>query len=204
MFAGDKGTLRVPVTSNDHPGVTCFVWVAGRPSLDLCNTRRGDVELLGTPEDLSRWIVEAGLSLGTFEVGDTELRAARSLRDALRPALVGGDGPVVAALAATWLDGVPGRLCVEQPTLRPRFRPAGATSRCALVRAVLDALELVREQPGRVRECAAEDCTAIYLDTSRNGSRRWCSMRGCGSRAKAAAYYRRHRGITPAAEPQTR
>ena len=63
--------------------------------------------------------------------------------------------------------------------------------------AVLDALDLVRETPGRVRECADRRCPVVYLDTSRNRSRRWCSMEICGARAKASAYYRRHR------EPET-
>ena len=58
---------------------------------------------------------------------------------------------------------------------------------------MLDALELVRDRPGRVRECAAPHCAYVYLDTSRNRSRRWCSMEKCGARAKASAYYRRHR-----------
>ncbi len=58
---------------------------------------------------------------------------------------------------------------------------------------MLDALDLVRDSPGRVRECADPECPVIYLDTSRNRSRRWCSMEGCGARAKASTYYRRHR-----------
>jgi predicted RNA-binding Zn ribbon-like protein len=44
----------------------------------------------------------------------------------------------------------------------------------------------------RVKECpGADDCGWLFYDTSRNGARRWCSMEGCGSRAKAGAYYRR-------------
>ncbi|MBW8872916.1 MAG: CGNR zinc finger domain-containing protein, partial [Leifsonia sp.] len=37
---------------------------------------------------------------------------------------------------------------------------------------------------GRIRECSAEDCRLVYLDTSRSGTRRWCSMHRCGNRAK--------------------
>lgn len=43
----------------------------------------------------------------------------------------------------------------------------------------------------RVHCCAEPDCGWVFLDTSKNGSRRWCSMAGCGSRAKARQYYRR-------------
>jgi predicted RNA-binding Zn ribbon-like protein len=44
---------------------------------------------------------------------------------------------------------------------------------------------------GRVRECAREGCDWLFVDTSKNRSRRWCSMAMCGSRVKAQRYYRR-------------
>lgn len=43
----------------------------------------------------------------------------------------------------------------------------------------------------RVRECAGTDCGWIFLDTSRNRSRRWCDMEDCGNRAKARRHYKR-------------
>ena len=42
-----------------------------------------------------------------------------------------------------------------------------------------------------VRMCAAEDCGWLFLDTSKNHSRRWCDMKGCGNRAKARKYYKK-------------
>ncbi len=47
----------------------------------------------------------------------------------------------------------------------------------------------------RLRECAGPDCSWLFLDRSKNGSRRWCDMRACGNRAKA----RRHRARQTAA-----
>lgn len=45
----------------------------------------------------------------------------------------------------------------------------------------------------RVRECADEDgCGWLFYDTSRNRSRKWCSMESCGNRAKARRHYHRH------------
>jgi predicted RNA-binding Zn ribbon-like protein len=44
----------------------------------------------------------------------------------------------------------------------------------------------------RVGECPS--CGWLFLDTSRNGTRRWCSMATCGSRDKMARYHRRRRG----------
>ena len=46
---------------------------------------------------------------------------------------------------------------------------------------------------GRVRECDGARCTWLFQDSSRNRSRRWCSMESCGNRAKARRYYRRAR-----------
>ncbi|WP_312630257.1 CGNR zinc finger domain-containing protein [Pseudofrankia sp. BMG5.37] len=48
-----------------------------------------------------------------------------------------------------------------------------------------DALDLVTSPAiERVHECAAEDCRALFLDSSRPGTRRWCSMNICENRAK--------------------
>ena len=47
---------------------------------------------------------------------------------------------------------------------------------------------------GRVRECASDTCGWLFVDTSKNGSRRWCDMADCGNRAKARRHYRRQKG----------
>jgi predicted RNA-binding Zn ribbon-like protein len=51
-----------------------------------------------------------------------------------------------------------------------------------------DAIEL-RSTPmrARVKECAGADCTILFLDTSRPGTRRWCSMEVCGNQVKSAS-----------------
>ena len=46
----------------------------------------------------------------------------------------------------------------------------------------------------RVRECVREGCDWLFVDLSKNRSRRWCSMNTCGSRVKARRYYQRKRG----------
>jgi predicted RNA-binding Zn ribbon-like protein len=43
----------------------------------------------------------------------------------------------------------------------------------------------------KVRECEAGNCYWLFLDNSRNRSRRWCSMSSCGNREKARRHYRR-------------
>jgi predicted RNA-binding Zn ribbon-like protein len=65
------------------------------------------------------------------------------------------------------------------------------------------ALELLGSRElERVRECPGlGDCGWLFLDTSKNGSRRWCSMEGCGSRAKMRRQYARRREAGPGTEP---
>jgi predicted RNA-binding Zn ribbon-like protein len=53
---------------------------------------------------------------------------------------------------------------------------------------------LVGPDSVRVRACANEKCRWLFLDDSKNGSRRWCSMQACGNRAKAHRHYLRKKG----------
>jgi len=51
---------------------------------------------------------------------------------------------------------------------------------------------LISDKLERVRQCADDrGCGYLFVDTSRNRSRRWCSMESCGNRAKAHRHYRR-------------
>jgi predicted RNA-binding Zn ribbon-like protein len=50
----------------------------------------------------------------------------------------------------------------------------------------------------RIRQCANPQCLWMFVDDSKNGSRRWCSMKYCGNRAKARRHYMRHRSHSPA------
>ncbi|MHA2393484.1 MAG: CGNR zinc finger domain-containing protein [Promethearchaeota archaeon] len=50
---------------------------------------------------------------------------------------------------------------------------------------------LVSNKLNRVRRCISEECGWLFLDMSRNRSRRWCDMKGCGNRMKARRFYER-------------
>lgn len=52
---------------------------------------------------------------------------------------------------------------------------------------------LTSAECSRVRLCAGDGCGWLFLDTSRNRSRRWCDMADCGNRAKARRHYHRTR-----------
>jgi predicted RNA-binding Zn ribbon-like protein len=168
------------------------VRAVGHPVLELCNTRLGERESWASPAGLADWLLAAGLADERLGVSEADLAEAIALRESLRSILLTPGAPGLAEIAERWLDDAPGRLCVERRTLETRFAPGAGSVRCALVPVVLDALELARRHPGRVRECAGARCTTVFLDLSRNRSRRWCSMARCGARAKASAYYQRH------------
>jgi predicted RNA-binding Zn ribbon-like protein len=107
------------------------------------------------------------------------LARAASLDGALRP----DDIDTVNLFAAT--PDIP-------PVLDGGSRQAGRSSARptqALSSIARDAVRLFGpEAGGRIRECSADDCGYIYLDTSRSGNRRWCSMQRCGNRAKVRAH----------------
>lgn len=47
-----------------------------------------------------------------------------------------------------------------------------------------------------IKKCENDQCVLVFRDTSKNHSRRWCSMAHCGNRAKSAAFYRRKKSHT--------
>ena len=61
--------------------------------------------------------------------------------------------------------------------------------------ATVAALLRATARPGwpRLKACRGDDCRWVFVDGSRNTSRRWCDMANCGNRAKAATFRDRHR-----------
>ena len=55
---------------------------------------------------------------------------------------------------------------------------------------------LTSEQLDLVRECEGAGCGSLFLDTSKNHRRRWCSMESCGNRAKVNRHYQRKKQAT--------
>jgi predicted RNA-binding Zn ribbon-like protein len=54
---------------------------------------------------------------------------------------------------------------------------------------------LVATEIKRVKSCADTECGWLFLDVSRNRSRRWCDMSDCGNRAKASRFYKKKRSM---------
>jgi len=61
---------------------------------------------------------------------------------------------------------------------------------------------IVAAQSGRIRTCASPDCDAVFVDLSRNQSRRYCDSRTCGNRAHVAAYRSRRSGNRQPMQPR--
>ena len=194
--------------------------VGGHVALDLVNTvdprvpgATGGNEHLRSPDELLEWALEVEL-LDADEArrvaaawaagrGVTALDATRELREAtyaVMLALLGqGDaGGSLDLLTRRWAeaaarsslslvppDGADGRLRIgTDPALLIPDRLAHA------------AVDLVRTVDlARLKVCPLDDggCGWLFLDHSRNGSRRWCSMDDCGARAKARRLTARRR-----------
>ena len=61
-----------------------------------------------------------------------------------------------------------------------------------MVEAALAFVDVIRaDEYDRVRICAADDCDGVYVDFSKNGSKRYCDIGNCGNRMNVNAYRRR-------------
>ena len=200
-----------------------FRIVGGHPALDLVNTVAPRVaggvdderDYLPTPDELLAWgrrtellsdaevaAVGAGWSSapGTAEQA---LHATVEIREAVYTVLSRRDESAEVAAALELLT-----LRWSAAAARSVLVPGGAvaellvgTSPALMIpdRLVDAAVELLRTVDLRqLRACPIEDggCGWLFLDKSRNGSRRWCSMEDCGTRAKIRKLSERRRSAT--------
>jgi predicted RNA-binding Zn ribbon-like protein len=154
-------------------------------------------ERLLSPADLSRWCVESGCVATAPHCSAADLTRAKELREAIQRS-----GESLAAARTTSSSDLK---IINRAAARPPLAPelvAGATK----VRWVGSGLEAVlstvaRDLIGifdsplrdRVRICENEECGVPFVDTSRAGIRRWCSMSTCGALIKKRAYRERLR-----------
>jgi predicted RNA-binding Zn ribbon-like protein len=205
---------RLKVGKMDEPDTYQFEFTGGDLCLDFTNTADGDVnnewhERLNDYADLVAWARQAGALTDAeaarllAEAEQSEAQAATVLNGAIElrftlyrifSALAADDRPEAAdlvrlnaalAAALTHLRVIPHD---------DHFDWGWAADGLArpLWPVVYSAAELlVSDQTGRIHECAGDTCSWLFLDTSRNHSRRWCDMKGCGNRAKARRHYQR-------------
>ena len=192
-----------------------FLFVANKPILDLLNTKPvladGPTELLSDVRALERWLIASGMMISSKTKAIVRswrhsaeaaafLEQLIAFRERLREAVVrieNGSSPTDAFLAEV------NSLLLQHPrhtslhkrdgtvVQEPLFEPSKPTD---LWEPIIDATaELLAEtESSRIRKC--ESCVVHFFDTSKKGSRRWCSMNICGNKLKVAAYQRRKRG----------
>jgi predicted RNA-binding Zn ribbon-like protein len=158
------------VTSDPRP-------LTGEPlAIDLLNTawiEGGEHrDLLHEPGGIAAWG-----HAGADPVALGEARAA------IRAALAGDWAPLNAVLAHGRIALSGGPDAIERVEVdEERWRLPWLAAR-----------NLLRLDPGRVRACSGHECVLHFYDTSKAGRRQWCSMAGCGNRAKARRHYERSR-----------
>lgn len=185
-----------------HPSDWNFRFRSGRLCLDFIATV-GDRDHLhfdrwrGSP-DFGLWCVAAGLLSDPIAVTPAALDRARRLREALYRL-------VQAALAQDSADAADLALLndwARKPPLAPQLTALGMARRwdaetpydAVLATVARDAIDLLSgSMMKRVRQCADDHCSVLFVDMSRPGKRRWCAMNGCGNKVKKAAYRKRLR-----------
>jgi predicted RNA-binding Zn ribbon-like protein len=206
--------------STTRPRPQWIELIGGHPALDLVNTvswrhdpdhRR---ENLAVALDLLTWAHRAAVldthqltatRLATTEDPETAervLRQVHELREQLHHHLAdhidhpGGEQPInqgsplqralADAVTASSLTGTPARWTLQ------------ARGPLDLARVLtLHALDLLQTMPpDRLRRCDDDGCGWLFLDTTRNHSRRWCSSRDCGNRDRARRHYTRNQTTT--------
>jgi predicted RNA-binding Zn ribbon-like protein len=176
---------------------------SGRLCLDFMRTLRlrgtaAAIEELDTPQALGAWVAQLGPYPDDQAVPvptPAVLRQAQQVREAVHtllaaarsdsgPAGCPADARAVLNRAAAAPPPVP-VLDAHGTLIYTAADPVGAV----LAAVARDALDLATSPAlERVRACSGPNCAAWFLDTSRPGNRRWCSMDTCGNQAKKSTW----------------
>ena len=181
-------------------------FVGGHPGIDLTNTvftrRKPDArnDLLNSPRDVGNWLHVSGLvpkaqgnAVSAIQAPGF-LESLRDLREAsfsVFDALAAGKPPSVEGLgllferAARGLSGG-GQLRLIEAESRPQVVRFGDPEAVVAFLAAIS-IEAYFVLP-RERLHACPRCGWLFVDTSRGGKRRWCSMQTCGNREKVSRH----------------
>lgn len=193
-----------------------FYFIANQLALDLVNTQAVDsgreVDLLPDFDALLRWCREAGIlperSFSQFArkwkntaEGTAGIKTALELRFELRKAAeqMAAKKPVspkaIELLNKVLSESNDRQVLVPVDGRIERHFHREINSPVQLLVPVAEAAAdlLTAGDPKLVRKCESPDCILWFYDTTKNHARRWCSMAGCGNRAKASAHYQRKR-----------
>lgn len=155
-------------------------------------------ELLPTPDDLAAFLSARELLPKGVSVSEDDLADIRALRADLRAIFEAGDEAVAASMLNELLAAAPVSLMLERDEegswrLEPRPADELPLARGVAVEAALGLADAIEEYGfERLRVCDADPCRDVFLDTSRNRSRRYCNQR-CANRHNVAAFRQRQR-----------
>lgn len=150
---------------------------------------------LDTPADLDAFVADQEIS-GSRTHDESELRRIRQLRPLLRQ-FFGADELTAVELVNEILTrhrALPQLVRHDHWDWHLHAATSDAPMAVRLaVEAAMAMVDVIRnDELGRLRHCAADDCSGVLVDLSRNRSKRYCDL-GCGNRANVAAYRARQR-----------
>lgn len=175
-----------------------FRFRGGSIALDLAATlqaRRSTAprELLNTPVDLDRWLMSSGLASGRPGATQTDLNTARTLREAIFTLAGSLAESSFDSEACMVLNHIAGRRAAPPVLSADGAVELRGDADGLLVALARDAIRLFGSEARRIRRCESQTCSIYFVDTSRSGRRRWCSMSACGNKAKVSALRSRKR-----------
>jgi predicted RNA-binding Zn ribbon-like protein len=149
------------------------------------------LERLATPQSLALWWQLNGLGIEGTELSDKDLSQARLLREVIHRlgsavAQQSRMDPVDVELLNGFARGGAADLVLDDGVARWEIAPAEVNEAAMRIVAQDAILTIGGEKAGRVRACERDECRGLFIDTSRAGIRRWCSMNLCGNREKKA------------------
>jgi predicted RNA-binding Zn ribbon-like protein len=191
-----------------------FYLVGNNLSVDFVNTwireNGAPKELLESFEDLIAWAARADLSdlsqakallqdWGGRPKAAQVLKFALNFRETLREMVLDAErGAVIKSAAIKAINMVMkaengyAEVVRTEVGFEKRFR-ADFSDPGRLLAPIAEAAAdlLCYGDLAYLKKCEGADCVLHFYDTTKNHSRRWCSMAACGNRAKAAAFYQR-------------
>ncbi|TSB47768.1 CGNR zinc finger domain-containing protein [Alkalicoccobacillus porphyridii] len=183
--------------------------IGGTAWINLVNTtyisNKQKIDILQNPTNTLRWLEENNLlresdvlALADGELFDSLLVELHSLRDLSKMILSDIDQQGELSQESTdQLKTIVNQLKVSV-SLVPKDEKISLTTEgittidhvlYTIVDSMIHTLDSVSNN--RIRKCEHEECTLHFVDTSKSGKRRWCSMELCGNRKKVAEFYAR-------------
>jgi predicted RNA-binding Zn ribbon-like protein len=159
------------------------------------DVRRGRDEL-GGPEEAATWLHARRLLDRPSDLTAKDVQRVHGLRELLRRMCLNNNGAQPRTSDIDILNAL-----VHDADLRPVFTAEGVGLQAggpglngALGQIIALVYDAIRDGSWRrLKACPEDACNYAFYDTSRNSSRVWCSMAGCGSKAKMRAYRARNR-----------